>query len=135
MLRRAGIDVRSSLVQSGVYFFSNNIEIGDYVWINHGVYLDTRGRITIGDRTALANAVMIVTSTHEPGDHFNRRGAYRTEPVSIGAGCWIGSRALILPGVTIADGVTVGAGAVVTRDCEADGLYAGVPAKRVKELP
>jgi acetyltransferase-like isoleucine patch superfamily enzyme len=76
-----------------------------------------------------------VTSTHEPGDHFNRRGAYTTEPVTIGAGCWIGSRALILPGVNIADGCTIGAGSVVTRDCEADGFYAGVPARRVKDLP
>jgi maltose O-acetyltransferase len=76
----------------------------------------------------------VLTSTHDPGDHDNRRGPYRTAPVSIGAGSWIGARATIMPGVTIGDGVTVAAGAVVTRDCEPDGLYAGVPAQRVKKL-
>jgi acetyltransferase-like isoleucine patch superfamily enzyme len=77
---------------------------------------------------------MVLTSTHEPGDHENRRGRYTTAPVTIGAGSWIGARATIMPGVTIGEGVTVGAGSVVTRDCEPDGLYAGVPATRVKEL-
>ncbi len=134
LLRRGGIDVKTSLIQPGCFFFSTQIEFGDWVWINHRAYFDTRDWIRIGDRTAFGPAVMVITSTHEPGTHDNRRGDYRTAPVTIGAGCWIGARATIMPGVTIADGVTVAAGAVVTRDCEADGLYAGVPARRVKEL-
>jgi maltose O-acetyltransferase len=39
-----------------------------------------------------------------------------------------------MPGVTIGDGCTIASGAVVTRDCEPDGMYAGVPARRVKDL-
>lgn len=134
LLRRGGIDVHTSQIQSGCFFFSTQIEFGEYVWINHRAYFDTRDWIRIGDRTAFGMEVTVVTSTHEPGDHDNRRGPYRTAPVTIGAGCWIGTRAMIMPGVTIADGVTVAAGAVVTRDCEPDGLYAGVPAKRVRDL-
>ena len=134
ILRRGGIDVGNALIQSGVYFFSPNIEFGEWVWINHRVYFDTRDRIRIGDRTGLGPETMVITSTHEHGDHFQRRGAYRTAPVTIGAGCWIGSRVMIMPGVTIGDGCTIASGAVVTRDCEADGFYAGVPAKRVKDL-
>jgi maltose O-acetyltransferase len=135
ILRRAGIEVGSSLIQSGVYFFSSQIEFGDYVWINHRVYFDTRDWIRIGDRTGLGPETMVITSTHEHGDHFQRRGSYKTAPVTIGAGCWIGSRVMILPGVTIGDGCTIASGAVVTGDCEPDGLYAGVPAKRIRDLP
>jgi acetyltransferase-like isoleucine patch superfamily enzyme len=39
---------------------------------------------------------------------------------------------MIMPGVTIGAGVVVAAGAVVTKDCEAGGLYAGIPAKRLR---
>jgi maltose O-acetyltransferase len=134
LLRRGGIDVRNGQIQPGCFFFSDQIEFGEWVWINHRAYFDTRDRIRIGDRVGFGMEVMVLTSTHEPGDHENRRGPYTTAPVTIGAGSWIGSRAVIMPGVTIAEGVTVAAGAVVTRDCEADGLYAGVPAKRVKDL-
>jgi maltose O-acetyltransferase len=134
LLRRAGIDVRTSLVQHGCYFFGTQIEFGDWVWVNHRVYFDTRDWIRIGDRTGLGPETMVITSTHEHGDHFQRRGEYRTAPVTIGAGCWIGSRVTIMPGVTIADGCTIASGAVVTRDCEPDGMYAGVPARRVKDL-
>jgi maltose O-acetyltransferase len=134
LLRRGGIDVRNGQIQPGCFFFSNQIEFGDWVWINHRAYFDTRDSIVIGDRVGFGMDVMVLTSTHDPGDHENRRGPYRTAPVTIGAGSWIGARVTIMPGVTIGDGVTVAAGAVVTRDCEPDGLYAGVPAKRVKDL-
>jgi maltose O-acetyltransferase len=134
LLRRGGIDVRNGQIQPGCFFFSDQIEFGEWVWINHRAYFDTRDWIRIGGRVGFGMEVMVLTSTHELGDHDNRRGPYTTAPVTIGAGSWIGARATIMPGVTIAEGVTVAAGAVVTRDCEADGLYAGVPAKRVKEL-
>lgn len=135
LLKRGGIDVRNGQVQPGCFFFSDQIEFGEWVWINHRAYFDTRDWIRIGDRVGFGMEVMVLTSTHQPGDHDNRRGPYTTAPVTIGAGSWIGTRAMILPGVTVGEGVTVAAGAVVTRDCEPDGLYAGVPAKRVKELP
>jgi maltose O-acetyltransferase len=135
LLKRGGIDLRNGQIQPGCFFFSDQVEFGEWVWINHRVYFDTRDWIHIGDRTGLGMETMVLTSTHEPGDHENRRGPYKTQPVTIGAGCWIGSRVTIMPGVTIGDGVTVATGAVVTRDCEPDGLYAGIPARRVKELP
>jgi maltose O-acetyltransferase len=134
LLRRGGIEVHNSQIQPGCWFFSTQIEFGDWVWINHRAYFDTRDWIRIGDRVGFGPGVMVLTSTHEHGDHGNRRGPYRTAPVSIGAGSWIGARATVMPGVTIGEGVTVAAGAVVTRDCEPDGLYAGTPAKRVKDL-
>jgi acetyltransferase-like isoleucine patch superfamily enzyme len=39
---------------------------------------------------------------------------------------------MLLPGVVLGDDVVVAAGAVVNRDCVAGGLYAGVPARRVR---
>ena len=52
----------------------------------------------------------------------------RTAPVRIGDRVWVGTRAVVLKGVTIGDGAVVGAGSVVTRDVPAGAVVAGVPA-------
>lgn len=52
-------------------------------------------------------------------------------PVVIGDHVWVGTRAVILKGVTIGDGAVVAAGAVVTKDVPAGTIVAGVPAKPV----
>ncbi len=54
-----------------------------------------------------------------------------TAPVVIGDHVWIGTRALILKGVTIGDGAVIAAGAVVTKDVPAGAIAAGLPAKVV----
>ena len=41
---------------------------------------------------------------------------------------------MIMTGVIIGNGGVIAAGSVVTRDCECDCLYGGVPAKKIKEL-
>jgi maltose O-acetyltransferase len=46
--------------------------------------------------------------------------------------CWIGTRAMIMPGVTIGEGTVIGAGALVTKDCDPGAVYIGVPARRVR---
>ncbi|MNP69519.1 Maltose O-acetyltransferase [compost metagenome] len=78
--------------------------------------------------------VMLCSSTHEPGDVSRRAGKPSGKSIKIGDGTWIGTRAVILPGVTIGEGCIISAGAVVTKDCEPNAMYAGVPAKKIKEL-
>ena len=55
-------------------------------------------------------------------------------PVKIDDGCQIGANVTILPGVHIGKEYVIGAGAVVNKDCEPNGVYVGVPAKRIKDL-
>ena len=55
-------------------------------------------------------------------------------PIVLGKNVWIGSNATILQGVTIGDNVVIGAGAVVTRDLEANTVAAGVPAQFIKSI-
>ena len=90
--------------------------------------------IVIGARCNIAMQVMFCTENHEIGDASRRAGALVCAPISVGDGCWIGTRAIILPGVSIGEGCIIAAGAVVNRDCAPNGLYAGVPAKRVRDL-
>ncbi|MBR1536811.1 MAG: hypothetical protein IJ630_07725 [Treponema sp.] len=46
---------------------------------------------------------------------------------------WIGANVTILDGVTVASGCVLAAGSVVTKSTEPNGVYAGVPARRIKE--
>lgn len=99
----------------------------------HDAYLDARGGIFIGRRVIVGNQVMILTAGHkfEEGED---RTAVTLAPVRIHDDVWIGSRAVILGGVTIGRGAVVGAGAVVTRDVPPACLVAGVPARFVRRL-
>jgi len=56
---------------------------------------------------------------------------YREAPVHIDDYVWIGSRAMVLPGVTIGRGAVVAAGAVVTRDVPSLSIVGGVPARQI----
>ncbi len=94
--------------------------------ISQGAYLDKtnpRG-IYIGDESFVAYGAMILT-------HDFCRSLYKK--TSIGKGCFIGARSIILPGVTIGDHVIVGAGSVVTKDVKSNCIVAGNPAKIIKE--
>lgn len=62
------------------------------------------------------------------------RGTSYAQPIIIETDCWIGTRAVILPGVRVGRGTTVAAAAVVTRDVEPESLVGGVPAKLIKKL-
>ncbi|MCU8205253.1 acyltransferase [Vibrio vulnificus] len=92
--------------------------------------------IKIGNDVMIGPEVMILTGGH---DYKNRALLLReqkilTAPVSIGNDCWIGSRVIILPGVSICDRVIVGAGSVVSKSIQEPGIYAGNPAKKIKDL-
>ncbi|MFY9488734.1 MAG: acyltransferase [Solirubrobacterales bacterium] len=134
LYRWGGLDVSTSGVRAGCQFHSGQVEIGQETLVGQGCHFENREPVTIGARCSLAPEVMITTSTHEIGPPARRAGEYRGAAVSIGDGCWIGTRVTILAGVSIGDGCVIAAGAVVTDDCARDGLYAGVPARRVRDL-
>ncbi|MEE1104690.1 MAG: DapH/DapD/GlmU-related protein, partial [Ruminococcus sp.] len=60
------------------------------------------------------------------------QGKLEPKPVTIGDDCWIGRRVMILPGVHIAEGCVIGAGAVVTKNIPPYSVAAGVPARVIK---
>jgi maltose O-acetyltransferase len=134
ILSRAGVGVGQALVESGCFFFGDRVTIGDWSWINHRCYFDSRDQITIGTQCSLGMEVMLCTSTHLHGDATKRAGTYTSSPIQVGDGTWIGTRAVILPGVSVGAGCVVAAGAVVAEDAEPNGLYAGIPARRIRDL-
>jgi maltose O-acetyltransferase len=111
------------------------LRIGDGCLFSIHCFLDASGPITIGDNTAFGPEVMLITGKHEIGDRMSgRMGTLIPEPITIGKGCWLGARVMVLPGVTIGDYSVIAAGAVVSRDIPPNSVAAGVPAKVIREL-
>lgn len=106
------------------------IRFGDRCFVNTGTTIIAVEEIVVGDDVAFANEVYVVDSD----SHGVEGRPHKQAPVRIGDGCWIGARAMILPGVTLGKRVLVAAGAVVTRDVPDDCLVAGNPARVVREL-
>lgn len=106
------------------------IQIGARTVVNRGCCLDGRGGLTIGDNVSVSPGVWILTDGHDMHDPFF---AEVLAPVVVGDYAWLGSRAMILPGVTIGEGAVVAAGAVVTRDVAPYTVVGGVPARLIGE--
>lgn len=117
-----------------IFIQTEKLKVGKGTWINNKCFIDNYAQVTIGTNVGVAMEVMFCTTTHELGDSEQRAGAVRTYPIVVGDGCWIGARATIMAGVTIGKGCVIASGSLVNKDCEPNGMYAGVPAKRIKEL-
>ncbi len=108
---------RHARVDSGCFIAAQaivapGVQLGLSVIVNHGAVVDHDVRV--GDFSHVApNATL--------------GGGVR-----VGQGVLIGSGSTVLPGLAIADGVTVGAGAVVCDNLPQAGVYAGVPARRLR---
>jgi maltose O-acetyltransferase len=121
-------------VYPGVHIETNRLHLGRHVMINQGVWIDNMDDVSIGNNTSIGHQTMICTTSHLLGGAERRAGAVVSMPTHIGSGCWIGARCVVLPGVTIADGCVIAAGATVSKSTDRNGLYAGVPARRIRDI-
>lgn len=117
-----------------------SITMGDYVHIACYCGLWGGSGISIGSHTTLSSRVVVysesddfsgasltnpmVPKTYKPG--------YIAGEVNIGDHVVVGTNSTVLPGVSIADGVAVGAHSLIKEQCEAWSIYAGSPAKRLR---
>ena len=98
--------------------FGKNITVGEGVFINACCHFQDH----------------VVFATLNHGLPPEERQTTYPAPIVLGRNVWVGSNATILPGMTIGDNAVVGAGAVVTKDVEANTIVGGVPAKLIKRI-
>ena len=112
--------------------FGKNIHVGENVFINSGCKMQDQGGIYIGNDVLIGHNACLLTLNHaqEP----ENRADMFPEPVYIEDKAWLGSNVTVLPGVRIGEGAIVAAGAVVTRDVEANTVVGGIPAKLIKKI-
>jgi len=109
--------------------------IGDNSNVNHGSELYSAGGITIGKGTMIAYQVVILSDTRTflGPELLKSRTERIKKPVLIGDDVWIGARAMIMPGVRIANHAIVAGGSIVTKDINEWEVVAGNPAKVIKK--
>ena len=125
-------------IERNVHFLPeyDKIYLGNNVEIRTGSLFVAYDKIKIGDNTAIAYQVTILTSAVPGGPHNKLYNIYKRikKPVEVGHDCWIGARATIFPGVRIGNYCVIAAGSVVRDDVPDYSVVAGVPAKIVKKL-
>src|SRR5438093_975493 len=113
------------------------IRCGRNLHLNSGAFLDGRGGLTLGTNVLIGPNAVVLSSQHHWTDAslpIILQG-HRLAPVTIGDDVWIGGNVVITPGITIATGTVVGAGAVGTTDTAPYTIVAGVPARPIGERP
>ena len=132
----------------------DNVELGDYIKLMPGTvignecklddYVNTSGYVRIGNNVRIKRCSMIGQAVDIDDGAWIGSGITTTrlrnpidpnckeEWIYIKKGAMIGSKCLLLAGTTIGEGAVVGAGAIVSKDCEPNGVYIGIPAKLVR---
>jgi len=106
-----------------------NLELGDHVVIGNGAQLYSMGRVSIGDFAIVSQGAHLCAGTH---DYNSPNFQLVTKPISIGKQAWICAEAFIHPGVQVAEGVVVGARAVVHKDLAVPWtVHGGNPCRQV----
>jgi acetyltransferase-like isoleucine patch superfamily enzyme len=107
------------------------LSFGKNVFLNQGVRIACSREISIGDNALIGDETVILDNDyHGVGNSFAKAA-----PVRIESDVWLGTRVIVLRGVTIGRGTVIGAGAVVTRSIPPFVFAAGVPAYVIKSLP
>lgn len=130
------MEVLSKIIQAWRFFLARR---SGYKNIEKGVILESNlildkvfpEGIHIGANTLVASHSLILCHEHVRRDPTNPRFPWVTHTY-IGRNCFIGVRAVILPGVRIGDEVVVGAGTVVTKDVPSHSVVVGNPGRIVR---
>jgi maltose O-acetyltransferase len=106
-----------------------NLELADDVYVNMNCIVLDCAPVRIGARALVGSGVQLLAATHST-DHAERRtGVEYALPITIGEDAWIGSGAIVCPGVSIGARSVIGAGSVVVRSIPADVVAAGNPCR------
>ena len=107
-----------------------NLVCEDNVTAGDGAELYNPAPMRIGSHAVISQGAYLCGATHDFNDPRFPLLAYA---MTLGAYCWICARACVGPGVNVGVGAVLGLGSVATKDLEAWGVYAGVPAVKIKE--
>lgn len=107
-----------------------HLVIEDNVWIGEAVWIDNLTSVVIERDVCLSQEALLLTGNH---DYTDRRFGLMTGMIRVNRGAWIGARAIVCPGVAVAEHVVLAVGSVLSNSSLPYGIYRGNPAVRVRE--
>lgn len=114
--------------------YGGHVHLGHDVYADFGLTLVDDTDVFVGDRVMFGPHVTVTTSGHPVHPGLRRDGTQFSAPVTIEDDVWIGSGAVLLPGITVGRGSVVGAGSVVTADVPPMVVAVGSPARVLREI-
>jgi acetyltransferase-like isoleucine patch superfamily enzyme len=129
-----GVDPRAYISAGTSRNLRSDLILGAYAFLGQECVIQSN--VSIGRYSMLAQRASIVGADHRadlPGTPMIFAGRPETPETIIGDDVWIGFGALIMQGVSIGNGSIIGAMAVVTKDVPPYEVWAGVPARKIKD--
>lgn len=114
--------------------YGAHVCVGARVFANFGLVALDVAPITIGDDVQMGPNVQLLTPTHPLDPELRRAKWEAAQPIVIESNVWLGGGVIVLAGVTVGENAVVGAGAVVTRNVEANTVVVGSPSRAIKTL-
>lgn len=111
----------------------HHVHFGSDIYANSNLTLVDDGHIYIGDKVMIGPNVTIATANHPIDPELRAKGLQYNRDVYVGENTWIGSGAVVVPGVRIGKNVVIGAGSVVTKDIPDNVVAVGNPCRVLRE--
>lgn len=111
------------------------LDIGRRVFVGQGTILSIMDSMSIGDHTLIGANCYLLTNQHryQSREIPIRDQGYDTAPLEIGEDVWIGANSVVMPGIVIGRGAIIGACSVVNKNVGEWEIWAGVPARKIKD--
>jgi putative colanic acid biosynthesis acetyltransferase WcaF len=107
-----------------------NLYCDDSACIADGAIIYNAAPVHLGSHAIVSQDAYLCAATHDIDDP---DFPLVTAPIFIGAYAWVCARAAVLPGVRVHEGAVLGLGAIASHDLEAWQVYAGAPARRIRQ--
>lgn len=107
-----------------------NLTCEDNVWVADGAELYNPAPLWLGSHAIVSQGAFLCGATH---DYNNPAFPVLAYPMQLGRYAWVAARAIVSPGVSLGEGAILGLGSLATKDLEPWSIYAGVPARKLKE--
>ena len=132
LLRLFGADVHptANVYGSARVFYPRNLTLAAHAALGRRVNCYNMARITVGERAVVSQGAHLCGGTHAIDDPSFQLIA---RPIVVGAHAWVAAEAFVGPGTTIGEGAVLGARAVAVKDVPAWTVYAGNPARFIRD--
>jgi maltose O-acetyltransferase len=110
----------------------DTLYVGNDVYFASNVFINGGGAITLEDQVMIGIGSVVVSGNHSLIDGSYRWGDRDVKPIEIGFGSWVGANCTVLAGAKIPCSTVIAANSAVKGVLMYSGIYAGLPAKRVR---
>ncbi len=111
------------------------LSIGERAFVGQGTIIAVSNMLSIGQNTLIGAYCYLLTNQHKIDCRSTpiRDQGYLRGPLQIGDDVWIGAHCVLMPNVSVGNGAVVGAGSIVTRNIPEFEVWAGAPARKIRE--